>query len=432
MNIWLVIISTLFFGFIAWRKRDISIALLIALAPAYQLRFTVWFIPMTFLEVMVLVVAVVWLFKTLVEKKWKEIRWPWWGLTLAFILSGVLAVLISPDTRAALGLFKAYVLEPVLFFYAFVNSMRSPRQWRMVIWALGASVLVTGFFALLQYLNLFPGVEPYISQVPKRATSLFPFPTAIGKYVGPILALFLGYVLAKVKVQGTQEAAMPADRSKNLKKLYEGVFFWGVIGFGFLGLVLSFSRGALIGVFASLVFISFFSMWKKWLWAGLGLIIVISLLLPFTRHEIISVFTVSDTSADVHVVMWKGAIRIIEAHPLAGTGLASFPIVYEKYKEASHTEFFPNPDELIFTLWIEMGLAGLVIFFWIVVKFFAAGISLLKTQNAYAVGLLAAMVALVVHGFFDTPYFKNDLAIIFWALAGLIVMVHSAEHPEIE
>ena len=34
-------------------------------------------------------------------------------------------------------------------------------------------------------------------------------------------------------------------------------------------------------------------------------------------------------------------------------------------------------------------------------------------------GTSAAFVAIVVHGFFDTPYYKNDLAVEFWIVAAL-------------
>lgn len=35
-------------------------------------------------------------------------------------------------------------------------------------------------------------------------------------------------------------------------------------------------------------------------------------------------------------------------------------------------------------------------------------------------GLLSAMVVIVVHGLVDVPYFKNDLAVMFWALVAMI------------
>ena len=198
------------------------------------------------------------------------------------------------------------------------------------------------------------------------------------------------------------------------------------MAFGFIGLILSVSRGALIGVFISLIFISFFSKYKKWLWTVLVLVVLAAMLIPQTRDNITGVFKTTDVSTDVRLVMWKGAVRIIKDNPVAGTGLASFPVVYEEYKEASHTEFFPNPDHLILTLWIEMGVAGLVIFGWLIVRYFKAGIGLLKTNRQYGVGLLAAIITLLAYGFLDTPYFKNDLAVAFWVLVGLVVVLKGA------
>ena len=426
-----LLIFTLLFLFLAWKKLDWVIYLTVVFLPVYLLRFQVWFVPMTFLEVMVLAVFVVWLVKTIspgqgtLATRLRSVWLPWKWPVLLFVLAGVVAVLISPDIRGALGLWKAYILEPILFFIVFVNTIKTEKQIKAVIWALGASAVLIGFGAFVQYIGLAPIPSPYGTQSPVRATSIYSFPTAIGKYVGPILALFLGLLFVR-KAKKAEEGF----RSEEVKKhLGSEVFLWGVAGFSLLGLILSFSRGALIGVFVALIFVSFFSRWKKWLWLAVVLLIILGFIIPFTRHEIISVFNVKDTSADVHVVMWKGALRIIKENPIAGTGLASFPIVYEKYKEASHVEFFPNPDHLILTLWIELGLAGLVIFFWLVIKFFQAGVRLIRRLQStdyglqFAVALMAAMVAILVHGFLDTPYFKNDLAVEFWVLVGVMVVL---------
>lgn len=55
----------------------------------------------------------------------------------------------------------------------------------MVLWALGASVVLIGFSAFLQYVGLVNIPAHYGLETPPRATSVFPFPTAIGKYIGP-------------------------------------------------------------------------------------------------------------------------------------------------------------------------------------------------------------------------------------------------------
>jgi len=424
----LIVLFTLFFIWVAWWKLDWAVVLTVLFLPTYLLRFQLWFVPMTILEVMVLVIFAIWVVKAISRGRSfdsaqdfsgasatqiERVYWPWKWLTILFILSGIVAVLISPDIRQALGLWKAYIFEPILFFIAFVNVIKTTKQVRAVLWAFGASVVVIGFVALSQYAGLVDIPAHYGLESPPRATSIFPFPTAIGKYVGPLVALFLGLWLvnSKIIVQSLWETV-----KKNL-------FLVGVLMFGIMGLVFSMSRGALIGVFIALLFISFFSRYKKWIWATMVLLVLVVLLIPQTRDNIFGVFKASDVSTDVRLVMWKGAVRIIKDNPVTGTGLASFPIVYEDYKEASHTEFFPNPDHLILTLWIEMGLAGLVLFGWLIVRYFKAGIGLLKDNKQYAVGLLAAMIALLVHGFLDTPYFKNDLAIEFWVLMGLVVVL---------
>jgi putative inorganic carbon (HCO3(-)) transporter len=413
----LIILFTLVFAYITWWKLDWAIVLCIVFLPTYLLRFQIWFMPMTILEVMVLVIFVVWVVKIIQKSKIKDQNegfwWPWKWLTLLFILVGIVAVLISPDTRQALGLWKAYILEPVMFFIVFVNVIKTKEQVRIILWALGTSVVLIGFGAFLQYVGLINIPAHYGLETPPRATSVFPFPTAIGKYVGPIVALFLGLWL--VRGWNLSNSLWEFVRSN--------IFVIGVLLFGFMGLLFSVSRGALIGIFASLIFISFFSKWKKWIWLGLIIVVMVAMLIPQIRDNITGVFNTSDVSTDVRLVMWKGAVRIIKDNPIAGTGLASFPVVYEDYKEAAHTEFFPNPDHLILTLWIEMGLAGLVIFCWLVVRFFKVGISLLREYKYYAVGLMAAMIALLTHGFLDTPYFKNDLAIIFWVMVGLVVVL---------
>jgi O-antigen ligase len=323
--------------------------------------------------------------------------------------------MISPDTRQALGLWKAYILEPILLYLVFINTIKTNKQIKMIVFGLGISVVFISVVTIWQYIGWIDIPGDYAFEIPKRATSVFPFPTAVGKFVGPLLGLFLGLLLVK------------SNESKQIQTgndmLWRNIFLWGVVLFSIIALTLSFSRGALIGVFSAIFFISFFSKWKKWIFSGMAVVILLALLIPVTRNSITDVFNTSDTSTDVHLVMWKGAVRIIKDNPITGTGLASFPIVYDDYKEASHTEYFPNPDHLILSLWIEMGIAGLIIFSWIVILFFRSGIKLIKYDRKWAVALLASVVVILVHGLMDTPYFKNDLSAMFWILIGLMVVI---------
>jgi hypothetical protein len=42
------------------------------------------------------------------------------------------------------------------------------------------------------------------------------------------------------------------------------------------------------------------------------------------------------------------------------------------------------------------------------------------------------MVALIIHGLFDAPYFKNDLAVLFWVLIGSVVVCYNMKIIEID
>ncbi|MCA9389730.1 MAG: hypothetical protein KC585_03955, partial [Candidatus Magasanikbacteria bacterium] len=73
------------------------------------------------------------------------------------------------------------------------------------------------------------------------------------------------------------------------------------------------------------------------------------------------------------------------------------------------------PHNIILNFWVETGLAGLLAFFWIVFAW-------LKKKEA----MLLPLVALLIHGLVDVPYFKNDLAIVFFLVLALCAITQSA------
>ncbi|MBI5037474.1 MAG: O-antigen ligase family protein [Candidatus Kerfeldbacteria bacterium] len=423
----IVIIFAFIWAYLAWRMLDWAVTLVILFLPVYLIRFNVGPLPMTLLELMVIIVVVTWSWRAIQERSRthaSSVFSPWRWLLIAWVVAGVLAVAISPDVRAALGLWKAYIIEPALFFIVFVNTIKTRQQVRGVVWALGVLAVVIGFVTLLQYTNILSIPGGYGLESPARATGMFPFPTAVGKIIGPIMGLFLGLLFGAARLW----------RGTLWETVREHGFVIGVLTFSLVALLFSVSRGAIAGVLVSLVVVSFFSRYRRALWAGLLVMAVAALMIPAIRSNIMDVVQASDVSTDVRLVMWKGATRIIQDHPVLGTGLASFPVVYGDYKEASHTEFFPNPDHLWLSLWIEMGLAGVVIFCIMMVRFFQMIRRALRQADAevrsLAIGLMAAMIVLLVHGLLDTPYFKNDLAIQFWTLIGLAVTLRGLPAPQ--
>jgi len=101
----------------------------------------------------------------------------------------------------------------------------------------------------------------------------------------------------------------------------------------------------------------------------------------------------------------------------------------DKYK-AEHwqpVEIYMYPHNTVLNFWTELGLAGALLFTWIIVRFFILCVRLINRRvmghELLVMGLMGAMAVIIVHGMVDVVYFKNDLAIMFWimiALPGLV------------
>jgi hypothetical protein len=79
-------------------------------------------------------------------------------------------------------------------------------------------------------------------------------------------------------------------------------------------------------------------------------------------------------------------------------------------------------------MWINLGILGLVGFIWILVWFFRVGLShstkkseIRNLKSEIIPFLLSAMAVIITTGLVDTPYIKNDLAILFWLLPALLI-----------
>ena len=126
--------------------------------------------------------------------------------------------------------------------------------------------------------------------------------------------------------------------------------------------------------------------------------------------------------------MWEGTWRLLKAHPIFGAGLAGFPFLYNIYRDPAHVELFPYPDNFFLAIWSELGLAGLAIFGWLIIKYIREIIRLLRKNidpyfRQIILGLAAAMIGLFSHGLVDTPYFKNDLSVMFWLSIGILAAI---------
>lgn len=394
----LLLITLAAYAFLAWKNLRAAFLLFIAALPTYVIRFTLGGIPTTALEMMFIILFAAWMLKR--EKRLVDIR-GWRVLLLLWLVVATLAVFISPDTRSAAGIWKAYFVEPMIFFIIANDLLRSERERYSAILALAAGASVVVLSAAIQYLtgwNLptaYDGIPPAPGESEeRRATAFYGYPNAIGLYLAPLIPLLI------------------AARKKRWMVIASVLFFAAI--------VLARSEGAIVGLLAALIFAGLMLRRTRAV-TILGAIIVAAIIfaVPATRELALQKLTLSDWSGDVRKVTWVETWEMLKDNPILGAGLSAYPIMLQPYHKAGHLEIFQYPHQIILNFWSELGLAGIVIFIAIVWVFFKS-----KGPLAYK----AAMVVLIVHGLVDVPYFKNDLAMQFWLLLALMSSTAAESH----
>ncbi len=395
------------YAIVAFAKPRWAFLLFVAFLPAYLIRFPFGGVPTTALEAMFWILFAAWLVKR--EKRLVDIK-GWGALLLLWLGVATLSMFVSPDFRAAAGVWKAYFVEPILFLIMACDFLRTHEERDQALRALGATAIVIGALALAQRFTGW-GVPPPFNGVPIppateaefRSTAFYGFPNAIGLFLAPLIPLFLG--------------CLWADRKKKLL----AAFWVSVVIFSGLALVLAESEGAIVGVAAGVVAAGVLYPKTRKLALGvsaLGLLIILAVA-PL-RTLVIEKATLSDWSGRVRKEIWAETAAMLKDRPLLGAGLSGYKTVFAPYHEAGHIEIFQYPHQLFLNFWVELGLAGVVVFILTMARFFRQALA----TKAWT--LAGAGVALLVHGLVDVPYFKNDLAMLFWLLMAF-ASSHAAE-----
>jgi putative inorganic carbon (HCO3(-)) transporter len=424
----LIAILLIIFAIISFKRLNFGLSIIALLLPSYLVRFKIGFVPFTLLEGMILVLFLVWLTKKISNQKLraslKEIFYKlreskFFLPILFFLLASIISIFISPNKIAALGIWKAYFLEPIILLFIFIDVIKEKKEKDRILWSLGFSATIVSAIAIFQYFTGWNVPQNYWQD--RRVTSVYGYPAALGLYVTPLLTIFLGMIIEKLKTQSS------SWRTK--LKFLAIVTICLVMG---LALIFSQTQGAWVGIVAALFFMLIFTKYRRWMIFATIILVFLIFLIPQTRDYISPILTFKDVSGDVRLTLWQGTWKMIKANPIFGAGLSGFPVLYEQYKEAKHVEFLPYPHNIIFNFWVEIGLVGLIAFIWLVINFFRQGFKTnlkLKTQGPWlkahgselVIPLLASMISILIYGLVDVPYFKNDLSYLFWILISLMI-----------
>lgn len=335
---------------------------------------------------------------------------------LLYLAMAVVAFALASDPTEARRLLRTLVTGLLLFGTTAV-TVRTRSQVGWILGGATIAALLVGGLATTDYLRGTGSTGGFLTdsgEVVSRVTAGFAHPNQLGGFLVLLVPMSLAGMVLYRKMRWIHAAAVAL-----------------AIG----GIYASFSRGALIGL-ALVPFV--FLRGRRTLVIVPVLALLVAVAAPNLLAERFATLTTSGGEASSRLDIWHSAVSIWQTHPIAGVGLGSFPQAYASARIPGkaflpQTIFEPPPHahNLFFHTLAEEGLVGLLVLIGLLVLAGRTAWRMRRRSDRWSsvmgAGMLAAVVAFVVHNFFDVTLFDGSTAFYFWTLLGLICALPRVE-----
>lgn len=424
------------------------------------------------------------IFKNLKSKIINRNRYPFDIEIICILLIAFVAVAIAGFSDSAFGIFKAYFFEPILVYLLIFNvffgrrslskestAAEEPDFFKALVLKIIGPLALSAFFvsgyAFLQKFGLAYSPENFWP----RVTGVFFYPNAVGLYLGPLVPVMVGGWLWQRRSGLPREAGPLAGFGK--------LFFPLIIIFSLIAIFFARSEGAMIGLAAAFLIIAVLWIATRFKLSLLipkifvYLILFFVIISPFIylrlvpEHKyfnfgnpalnyIADKTMLKDFSGEVRKQQWRETWKFLTASPknfIFGAGLSGYQAAVAPYHQEGiffnrdrdldfrrklvffddsykqkywrPVEIYMYPHNFILNVWTELGLSGVFLFIWLLIKIINYQFSIFaqfKISNLkfLSFGLIGSFIVVIVHGLVDVPYFKNDLAVMFWIIVALV------------
>ena len=375
------------------------------------MRWHYGFYPTTLLEHAIAFTVVVFAVETWRARGQVHWRGPFTWPALLLLVAAALDVVAAPGLSAALGLFRAYFIEPIAFAFVLVHVVTSVRRAYVVLGGLAVAGIWVGA----------PNSVVVLQALRAHQYNVLDTPPVVIYTTANALALFLDPLIA------IAAATLLYVRDREIQAA--SAVFLVVAG---PAMILTFSRGGFLAMAAVAVGLALSHRRRWWLLGGVVLVAIVLVLIPpiYTRVsvEFQNVGGTTFFGNAGRIALWTATLQMLQHYPIFGAGLSGFAErIHPYWNPIGQPVQFIDPHNIVLNFWVETGVLGVVAAVWLFVVafrwswtgFHAAG----GAWAALSLGLLLACVAFVVHGLVDVPYFKNDLSLEFWIVLGMIECV---------
>lgn len=362
--------------------------------PIYVIRWSFFdLFPTTLLEMLIVTTFVLWLISKYSNRTKVIVSGKIALFIVCFIIVTIYSTLVNSDVIQSIAMWRVLFLEPILLFVVIVDVLASNNpifKPKHIFAVLIVPTLALSVLGIVQYtLHWLIFTPDQLS----RAHGVFNNGNALALFIGPIVAVMVVQLI-----------------STTIKyKIYWGLIVIIIL----LALILSQSLGGIIAVFATIVIFltPFLRRNVKYIFLLILIIniVVLSNISLFTPKDVVNPWIRTGSTLNIRFCLWEGTVNLIRDKWLTGAGIRNFSQLYSQNYITCDAEALVSPHNILLNFWVEVGIIGLMIFLLILLIIFSKPINMFTSY----------FMVVFIHGLVDAPYFKNDLAVLFWVIFAL-------------
>jgi O-antigen ligase len=363
--------------------------------PLYVVRWHYGPIPTTLLETLILITVALYVTARFREGRRRPVATAFDIPIVLLLVAGAISVVVAGDHRAALGLYRAYFLEPVAILYVAIDVLQDSDH---MVQAAVAFAVGSSSFAIVNLAVFARALLAHAVNVGSAPNAFYGDANYVAMYLEPPVAVAAGFLIfgstARTKLLGGAWLAITGS-----------------------ALIVMFSKGSYVALLALvLVVLLTAPRWRLPIAGALVVAAVVATRIPLLMARLSTI----PPSLNGRQAIFGAALGMIRDHPLFGVGLGGFSYQFR----GSTPEIYPH--DIWLTFWVEIGLLGVIAFAVILFGLLWLGWRAWpRVRDFYRPALWGALASLVmwtVHGVVDSPYWKNDMSVEFWTLAALIII----------
>lgn len=381
-------------------------------------------------------------FARVVSWKYSPVHLP----VLAFLAYAIVRYFASPiEYHSRLMLFQIGLCTLIYFLAA--SNFHRPRDRTILLVCLMVLAVLEVTYGLWQFFTKTNTVlhlqRPLIYQ--GRAGGTFVCPNHLAGF----LEMVLGLVLARIALHRPAKGSMQRSTLGKIFMVYVALLVLA-------GILATLSRAGWVATVVGMLTFLFWGEWRgRTIWSRLIVGMAGLCVFGFLAYNVQPVrayiaWTLSGSESDAGIalsdpqiggrtLMWRSSLRMIQDHPLWGTGGGTWQWFHPQYRDPRMQMLPEFAHNDILQLGSEYGLVGFALVVWAVIAFYRHAVQFTghhhsSEQRAFAVGSVIGVTAILAHSWFDFNLHVPANALLWMTMLGCTVAMEDGEgrYPRVE